>query len=1028
MTNSWKPSVSRRLSKNMVKCIIFIFVISFADASSRLLDSDVINDAQKYRQFRLEYLRRHRRQQPKEINVSLTAPLFSSRLFDYGNNTGDNELSPGLDVDKRINLRNPIKFDSGTYQSVFILSNGGISFESNSRIYHSNIFTKDSNSAKLIAPFWNRNDLRNGGHVWYREVTHGRILERGQSEIRYQYDKNVKVLSCLLVTWEKMQPLGNQVLPDENTNTFQMALFTTEDYTYANFIYSNIGWTQGAEAGFISGTERGDFALPTSGTGSIMYLEEYGNTGIPGEWMFELRPERVVRCKAGVKGNLCDEECSHGQFGEDCVQCCHCAGGANCNSTSGECPTASCDDCWSGLTCHKKNPVCGEKDKNSCVRNAVAYFSMNYCNEEVVDCQCLQGYEGDGKVECKDIDECQQPNTCHENAICTNTPGHYLCQCASGFTGDGVTECVSEFLYSYNGHEELPKNRNAKVAFQLKKPLVIFGKQRNILTISNSGLILVEEMSKVHVKDKLEDMNVLGIAPFFGPIDLSKGGRVTIAEVFNEDVLARASNKINENLEQPTFIATSAFIVTYLNVSSETSDAKNMFQTLIVGGKNKRGEELTFTMLLYKDLVWTEGAEAGIMTTDKTNSIHLPGSGTEGIDQLSQLSNVKSSGMWLFRIDQDVVFPCMRLALQPPYCDAESPTLVNNPKRLPTSTTPKKTSQTSASETVRISTEHHSKVSVPESTSSQQTKPTQVPSSVRTRPSTVRESTEHRPIWSINPEEIDKMPEDAFETVTFPPFVTVVPEVFTSQPKQSVSPVESLAKKTTWPEFSTPAKTSSVSETTQNLSSQKPAKPDVEFSKSEENRNIEKVEEIKKVVPSTREKSNPVETPKTAPPVPTPVSTPSSTQSPMTEKKSPTTKSQPILITKKPKAVPTPTTTTTTDPRLEAVPVDNDQILDAEGSTGNKAAIFVPTAIVVIWVILLIIISLVICCKRRRANREFHTMYGPGYGVRPVATGFAMRKGSKQFDPSYEDNIEKAARLSAEMNSYNGRYNYASHY
>lgn len=43
-----------------------------------------------------------------------------------------------------------------------------------------------------------------------------------------------------------------------------------------------------------------------------MYLEDYGNTGIPGEWMFELGEERVVRCKAGIKGDTCDE----GQRGE----------------------------------------------------------------------------------------------------------------------------------------------------------------------------------------------------------------------------------------------------------------------------------------------------------------------------------------------------------------------------------------------------------------------------------------------------------------------------------------------------------------------------------------------------------------------------------------------------------------------------------------------------------------------------------------------------------------------------------------
>lgn len=61
-----------------------------------------------------------------------------------------------------------------------------------------------------------------------------------------------------------------------------------------------------AQAGFNGGEETEFYALPTSGTGNIMYLEEYGNTGIPGEWMFELGPAKIVRCKAGLKGDTCD--------------------------------------------------------------------------------------------------------------------------------------------------------------------------------------------------------------------------------------------------------------------------------------------------------------------------------------------------------------------------------------------------------------------------------------------------------------------------------------------------------------------------------------------------------------------------------------------------------------------------------------------------------------------------------------------------------------------------------------------------
>ena len=48
------------------------------------------------------------------------------------------------------------------------------------------------------------------------------------------------------------------------------AIFNTDNGTYANYIFSNIGWTQGAESGFNAGDAVNYFSLPTSGTGNIM--------------------------------------------------------------------------------------------------------------------------------------------------------------------------------------------------------------------------------------------------------------------------------------------------------------------------------------------------------------------------------------------------------------------------------------------------------------------------------------------------------------------------------------------------------------------------------------------------------------------------------------------------------------------------------------------------------------------------------------------------------------------------------------
>lgn len=45
-------------------------------------------------------------------------------------------------------------------------------------------------------------------------------------------------------------------------------------------------------------------------------------------------------------------------------------------------------------------------------------------------------------------------------------------------------------------------------------------------------------------------------------------------------------------------------------------------------------------------------------------------------------------------------------------------------------------------------------------------------------------------------------------------------------------------------------------------------------------------------------------------------------------------------------------------------------------------------------------------------------MYGPAYQIRPIGVGYTMR-GEKSYETSYEDHLEKAARLSSEIGSYN---------
>ena len=53
-----------------------------------------------------------------------------------------------------------------------------------------------------------------------------------------------------------------------------------------------------------------------------------------------------------------------------------------------------------------------------------------------------------------DVDECGSPetNSCHSNALCTNTEGSYVCRCLRGYNGDGQNctgKCVVQFTFMF---------------------------------------------------------------------------------------------------------------------------------------------------------------------------------------------------------------------------------------------------------------------------------------------------------------------------------------------------------------------------------------------------------------------------------------------------------------------------------------------------------------------------------------------------------------------------------------------------
>lgn len=109
---------------------------------------------------------------------------------------------------------------------------------------------------------------------------------------------------------------------------------------------------------------------------------------------------------------------------------------------------------------------------------------------------------------------------------------------------------------------------------------------------------------------------------------------------------------------------------------------------MIVTGTNSLHEPRSYCLFLFDRLEWSEGAESVVQSGDSTTSIALPGSGTEGVLQLKQLSNVGQPGLWMYQIgecdsfeypnesfftDTPSISGCPLDDHLPPFCDELAP-------------------------------------------------------------------------------------------------------------------------------------------------------------------------------------------------------------------------------------------------------------------------------------------------------------------------------------------------------------------
>ncbi|XP_063236036.1 nidogen isoform X2 [Bacillus rossius redtenbacheri] len=282
-------------------------------------------------------------------------------LYPYGQSL-DASLPRELDdcASPEITLRVPIHFYGEVYHSVYVNSNGLLSFLTDIPSFFNIQFPLDY---PVIAPLYTNVDTRNSGSVYYRETQDLVLLSKATATVRQYFSKaaNFTAKSLFIATWEDV---GYHDGGSDKVNTFQAVVASSEQDSCVQLLYPEGGvqWIQGsgsasglpdarAQAGLVAADGR-LYTLRGSGTDQIHNLDKWSNQGVPGLWLF-----RVGR--PGPDGNV--EVPDQNISGAEVEQVRTCVHGATVCHSKSRCvdhATGFCCSCKSGyygngLTCLK---------------------------------------------------------------------------------------------------------------------------------------------------------------------------------------------------------------------------------------------------------------------------------------------------------------------------------------------------------------------------------------------------------------------------------------------------------------------------------------------------------------------------------------------------------------------------------------------------------------------------------------------------------------------------------------------------
>ncbi|KAM9847427.1 nidogen-1 [Aulostomus maculatus] len=235
--------------------------------------------------------------------------ITRGELFPFGPSARDQLLEPGNDQTHKVELEKPVLFYDGTFNSIFINTNGFVATAK--PISESTYLGKMPPPFGMIAAL--QGDLETSdavGKVYFRQDNSPEVLRQAAEHINRAFpeDDEVSPNHAVVITWVDVatsEPSRGDSI-NKKRNTFQLVLASLEKSTYAILLYPRQGLQFSTtpvkdksgilHAGFSKGLVRGYFLssqgpyyrTTTDDESSIRALAEETNSGLRGVWVYEI--------------------------------------------------------------------------------------------------------------------------------------------------------------------------------------------------------------------------------------------------------------------------------------------------------------------------------------------------------------------------------------------------------------------------------------------------------------------------------------------------------------------------------------------------------------------------------------------------------------------------------------------------------------------------------------------------------------------------------------------------------------------